>query len=566
MPHTVEKEAETTAAESISPLAGKPAPKEMLIDVARMEKDYYERKPDVGDPNQLVSFGTSGHRGSPLHGTFNEAHILAITQAICEYRRGEAIDGPLYMGKDTHAVSAPAQRTALEVLAANGVETIIQENDGVTPTPVISRAILAYNRGRKDHFADGIVITPSHNPPEDGGFKYNPPNGGPADTEVTGWVQNRANELLRAGNAGVKRVPYEKAIRAASTRQEDFVLPYVRDLSNVVDIDSIRGANLKLGVDPLGGASLPYWDPINSTYGLNVQVVNRTIDPTFSFMTVDHDGKIRMDCSSPYAMERLVGLKDQYQVAFGNDTDADRHGIVTPSVGLMNPNHYLAVAIQYLLTYREQWRPSVVVGKTLVSSSMIDRVVKKLGRKLMEVPVGFKWFAPGLFDGSCCFGGEESAGASFLRQDGTVWTTDKDGLIMDLLAAEITARTGKDPGEHYKELTAQFGTPLYTRVDAPATPEQKARLRELNPESVTASTLAGEPIIAKLTRAPGDDAPIGGLKVVTATGWFAARPSGTENIYKIYAESFTDQSHLNAILSEAEEIVNNALNSSRGSA
>jgi phosphoglucomutase len=559
MPHTVEKEAETTAAESISPLAGKPAPKEMLIDVARMEKDYYERKPDVGDPNQLVSFGTSGHRGSPLRGTFNEAHILAITQAICEYRRGEAIDGPLYMGKDTHAVSAPAQRTALEVLAANGVETIIQENDGVTPTPVISRAILAYNRGRKDHFADGIVITPSHNPPEDGGFKYNPPNGGPADTEVTGWVQNRANELLRAGNAGVKRVLYEKAIRAASTRQEDFVLPYVRDLSNVVDIDAIRGANLKLGVDPLGGASLPYWDPINSTYGLNVQVVNRTIDPTFSFMTVDHDGKIRMDCSSPYAMARLVGLKDQYQVAFGNDTDADRHGIVTPVAGLMNPNHYLAVAIRYLVTHRPQWKPTVAVGKTVVSSSMIDRVVQRLGRELREVPVGFKWFVSGLIDGSYCFGGEESAGASFLRRDGTVWSTDKDGLIMVLLAAEITARTGKDPGQHYQEMTAEFGTPYYTRIDAPATPEQKAKLSKLSPDSVKESELAGEAITAKLTKAPGNQASIGGLKVVTKNGWFAARPSGTENIYKIYAESFNSAAHLNAIVIEAQKIVNNAL-------
>jgi phosphoglucomutase len=447
------------------------------------------------------------------------------------------------------------------VLAANGVETIIQENDGVTPTPVISRAILVYNRGRKDHFADGIVVTPSHNPPEDGGFKYNPPNGGPADTDVTGWVQDRANELLRTGNAGVKRVPFEKAIRAASTHHEDFVLPYVRDLKNVVDIDAIRAAHLKLGVDPLGGASQPYWEPINSIYGLDVVVVNPIIDPTFSFMTVDHDGKIRMDCSSPYAMARLVGLKDQYQVAFANDTDADRHGIVTPVAGLMNPNHYLAVAIQYLLTHRLQWRQDVAVGKTLVSSSMIDRVVQKLGRQLREVPVGFKWFVPGLVDGSYCFGGEESAGASFLRRDGTVWTTDKDGLIMDLLAAEITARTGKDPGEHYRELTAEFGTPYYTRIDAPATPEQKARLQELTPDAVKESDLAGEPITAKLTRAPGNQAPIGGLKVIAKSGWFAARPSGTENIYKIYAESFKSQSHLNAILSEAEEMVNNALGS-----
>ena len=560
MPHTLETRHQVTVGEpSVSPLAGKPAPKELLIDVARIEKEYLEHEPDVSDGNQLVSFGTSGHRGSPLHGTFNEAHILAITQAICEYRRGQAIDGPLYMGKDTHAVSAPAQRTALEVLAANGVETIVQEDDGVTPTPVISRAILVCNRGRKDHFADGIVVTPSHNPPEDGGFKYNPPDGGPADTAVTGWVQNRANELLRAGNAGVKRLPFETAIRAATTRQEDFVLPYVRDLGNVVDIDAIRGAHLELGVDPLGGASLPYWDPINSTLGLNVQVVNRAIDPTFSFMTVDHDGKIRMDCSSPYAMARLVGLKHQYQVAFGNDTDADRHGIVTPVAGLMNPNHYLAVAIRYLVTHRPQWPPTVAVGKTVVSSSMIDRVVQKLGRELREVPVGFKWFVSGLIDGSYCFGGEESAGASFLRRDGTVWSTDKDGLIMVLLAAEIAARTGKDPGQHYLEMTAEFGTPYYTRIDAPSTPEQKRKLSALSSDSVKESELAGEPITAKLTHAPGNQASIGGLKVVARNGWFAARPSGTENIYKIYAESFKGASHLRAIVSEAEKIVNNAL-------
>jgi phosphoglucomutase len=545
----------------ISPLAGKPAPKEMLIDVARLEKEYFERHPDLHDPNQLVSFGTSGHRGSPLDGTFTEAHILAITQAICDYRREQGTDGPLYMGKDTHALSGPAQRTALEVLAANNVQTIIQENDGVTPTPVISRAILVYNTGRKQHLADGIVVTPSHNPPEDGGFKYNPTNGGPADTDVTGWVQDRANELLRAGNVGVKRVPFAKAIQAASTHQEDFVLPYVRDLKNVVDMDAIRDARLKLGVDPLGGAARPYWEPINSIYGLDIVVVNPVIDPTFSFMTVDHDGKIRMDCSSPYAMARLVGLKDQYQVAFANDPDADRHGIVTPVAGLMNPNHYLAVAIRYLLTHRPQWRHDVAVGKTLVSSSMIDRVVKKLGRELREVPVGFKWFVPGLFDGSYCFGGEESAGASFLRRDGTVWTTDKDGPIMDLLAAEITARTGKDPGEHYRELTAEFGTPYYTRIDAPATPEQKSKLQKLSPDAVKESDLAGEPITAKLTKAPGNDAPIGGLKVVATSGWFAARPSGTENIYKIYAESFKSQSHLNAIVSEAQEMVNNALSS-----
>ncbi|HMK30656.1 MAG TPA: phosphoglucomutase (alpha-D-glucose-1,6-bisphosphate-dependent), partial [Terriglobales bacterium] len=473
--------------------------------------------------------------------------------------RAQGTDGPLYMGKDTHALSSPAQRTALEVLAANNVETIIQQADGVTPTPVVSRAILVYNRNRREHLADGIVITPSHNPPEDGGFKYNPPNGGPADTDVTRWVQDRANELLRGQNSGVKRVPFHQATHAATTHEEDLVLPYVRDLKNVVDIDAIRGAHLKLAVDPLGGAARPYWEPINSIYGLDITVVNPTIDSTFSFMTVDHDGKIRMDCSSPYAMARLVGLKDRYQVAFANDPDSDRHGIVTPVAGLMNPNHYLAVAIQYLLTHRPQWHRDVVVGKTLVSSSMIDRVVQKLGRQLREVPVGFKWFVSGLVDGSFCFGGEESAGASFLRLDGTVWTTDKDGPIMDLLAAEITARTGRDPGQHYRELTAEFGTPYYTRIDAPATPEQKASLQKLSPEAVKESDLAGESIVAKLTRAPGNQAPIGGLKVVAKSGWFAARPSGTENIYKIYAESFISGSHLNAIVSEAQEMVNAAL-------
>jgi phosphoglucomutase len=560
MPRNLEVDSQASQPkEKVSPLAGKPAPKEMLIDVARLEKEYFERHPDLGDSSQLVSFGTSGHRGSPLHGTFTEAHILAISQAICEYRHEQGIDGPLYMGKDTHALSAPAQRTALEVLAANGVETIIQERDGVTPTPVISRAILVYNRGRKEHLADGIVITPSHNPPEDGGFKYNPPDGGPADTEVTRWVETRANELLKAGNVGVKRVPFSAAIKAASTHQEDFVLPYVHDLKNVVDMEAIRAAGLKLGVDPLGGAAGPYWEPINSIYGLDIAVVNPVIDPTFSFMTVDHDGKIRMDCSSPYAMASLVRLKDEYQVAFANDPDSDRHGIVTPSAGLMNPNHYLAVAIGYLLTHRPQWRPDAAVGKTLVSSSMIDRVVQKLGRVLCETPVGFKWFVPGLFDGSFCFGGEESAGASFLRLDGTVWSTDKDGPIMALLAAEITARTGKDPGEHYRELTGEFGTPYYTRIDAAASPEQKAKLQKLSPEAVKESNMVGEPITAKLTAAPGNHAPIGGLKVVAGSGWFAARPSGTENIYKIYAESFKSEAHLNAIVSEAQEMVNNAL-------
>ena len=554
----------TPSIPEVSPLAGRPAPKEMLIDPARLERDYFERQPDTDDPNQMVSFGTSGHRGSALDGTFTEAHILAITQAICDYRRANGPDGPLYVGKDTHAVSDPAQRTALGVLAANNVDVIVQRDNGVTPTPVISRAILAYNRGRKAHLADGIVITPSHNPPRDGGFKYNPANGGPADTDVTRWVENRANELLRAKNASVKRVPFGSAITAATTHQEDLVVPYIRDLRNVVDMDAIRAAGLNLAVDPLGGASEPYWGAINAEYRLDIHVVNETIDPTFSFMTVDHDGVIRMDCSSPYAMARLVGLKDDYRIAFGNDPDADRHGIVTPSAGLVNPNHYLAVAIHYLLTHRSLWPKSAAVGKTLVSSSMIDMVVRSLGRRLYEVPVGFKWFVPGLVDGSCCFGGEESAGASFVRHDGTVWTTDKDGIIMGLLAAEITARTGKDPGEHYRELTARFGAPLYMRVDAPATPGQKARLRQLTPDAVSASMLAGEPIIDKRTRAPGDNSPIGGLKVVTESGWFAARPSGTENIYKIYAESFKDKAHLNAILGEAEEIVNSALNSSKG--
>jgi phosphoglucomutase len=544
---------------TLSPLAGKPAPKDLLIDVARLERDYYERKPDMSDPTQWVSFGTSGHRGTSRNGTFNEAHILAITQAICEYRRGQGIDGPLYMGKDTHALSGPAQRTALEVLAANGVTAIIHHGDGFTPTPVISWFILTYNRGRREHLADGIVITPSHNPPEDGGFKYNPPNGGPADTDVTKWVQDRANALLRADNAEVKRVPFTTAVKAGTTKQEDFVLPYLKDLGNVIDMEAIRSAGLKLGVDPLGGASLGYWEPIKSIYHLDITVTNPRVDPTFSFMTVDHDGKIRMDCSSPYAMAGLLQLKDRFRLAFGNDPDSDRHGIVTPSAGLMNPNHYLAVAIRYLLGNRPGWSHQAAVGKTVVSSSMIDRAVLDLGRRLTEVPVGFKWFAPGLFDGSICFGGEESAGASFLRRDGTVWTTDKDGPIMDLLAAEITARTGKDPGEHYQELTRRFGTSYYTRLDAPATPPQKALLQKLAPEAVRESELAGEPITAKLTRAPGNNAPIGGLKVVAADGWFAARPSGTENIYKIYAESFKSQAHLDAVVREAQQIVSAAL-------
>ena len=552
---------------AVSPLAGRPAPTSMLIDPARLEREYYARRPDVDDPTQRVAFGTSGHRGSPLRGSFTESHILAITQAICDYRRGQGIDGPLYMGKDTHAVSRPAERTALEVLAANGVETIVQQADGVTPTPVISHAILVHNRasgqpggaGRPAGTADGIVVTPSHNPPEDGGFKYNPPSGGPADTDVTGWVERRANQLLREGLAGVKRVTPEAALRAGTTHARDLVTPYVRDLRDVVDMEAVRGAGLRMAVDPLGGASRPYWEPIAAVYGLDITITNPAVDPRFAFMTVDHDGKIRMDCSSPYAMARLVGLRERYRLAFANDPDADRHGIVTPAAGLMNPNHYLAVAVDYLLAHRPRWSGAAAVGKTLVSSSLIDRVVAARGRRLFEAPVGLKWFVPGLLDGSLCFGGEESAGATFLRHDGRVWTTDKDGLILGLLAAEITARTGRDPGELYRALTEELGAPWYTRIDAPATPAEKARLAKLSPEMVRAATLAGDPITATLTRAPGNDAPIGGLKVVTASGWFAARPSGTEDIYKIYAESFRDVAHLETIVSEARAIVGQAL-------
>lgn len=542
---------------AIHPLAGKPAPSELLIDVAGLEREFDECRPDVTNPSHLVSFGTSGHRGSPLDGTFTKAHILAMTQAICDYRRSKGIAGPLFMGKDTHALSGPSQRIALEVLAANGVETFIQREDGVTPTPVISRAILAHNRGQVTDQADGIVVTPSHNPPADGGFKYNPPNGGPADTDVTGWIQDRANQLLRDGNKDVRRLPFASALKAPTTHEMDFVEPYVADLAAVLDLDVIRSVGVAIGIDPLGGAAAGYWKRIADRYGLNITVVNPAVDPTFRFMTLDHDGKIRMDCSSPYAMAGLVALKDRFDIAFGNDADTDRHGIVTRSMGLMNPNHYLAVAIRYLLTHRPQWPASARVGKTVVSSGLIDRVVQHLGRTLAEVPVGFKWFAPGLLNGSCCFGGEESAGASFLRKDGTVWTTDKDGLLLGLLAAEITARTGKDPGEHYRELAAQFGTPYYVRIDAPATPEQKKRLAKLSPESVTATSLAGDPIVERLTKA--GDAPIGGLKVVTARGWFAARPSGTENIYKLYAESFSGQSHLDAIINEAQQIVGRTL-------
>jgi phosphoglucomutase len=571
----------SSAAVTVHPLAGKPVPPEQLIDVGRLEREYYERRPDPGDPRQQVSFGTSGHRGTPTDGTFTEAHILAITQAICDHRHAAGIDGPLYMGKDTHALSGPAQRTALEVLAANGVETFIQRDDGFTPTPSISHAILAYNlpahhplrgypavqrqpgraenSGRERSPADGIVITPSHNPPEDGGFKYNPPEGGPAGTDITGKIQERANELLRGGNREVKRQAFEAALGAATTHGYDFTRPYVDDLAAAIDMEAIRAAGIRIGVDPLGGAAVGYWAPVKERYGLDITVVNPVVDPTFRFMTLDHDGKVRMDCSSPYAMASLVGLKDRFDVAFGNDPDADRHGIVTRSAGLLNPNHYLAVAIHYLLTHRSWDAGRSAVGKTLVSSSLIDRVVTDLRWRLVEAPVGFKWFAPGLFDGSFCFGGEESAGASFLRRDGTVWTTDKDGLLLGLLAAEITARTGKDPGEQFVALAERFGTPYYTRIDAPATREEKSRLAKLSPADVTATDLAGEPITAKLTRAPGNDAPIGGLKVVSSSGWFAARPSGTEEIYKLYAESFQSEEHLAAIVSEAREIVRRAL-------
>jgi phosphoglucomutase len=542
-----------------NPLAGKPAPKDLLIDVSQLETAFYETTPDASDPNQLVSFGTSGHRGTSLNGTFTETHILAITQAICEYRRKEQVTGPLFMGKDTHALSRPAERVALEVLAANDVQTFIQRDDGFTPTPVISRAILVHNRDRSKNLADGIVITPSHNPPGDGGFKYNGPNGGPADTDVTDWIQNRANELLRAGNTGVRRISFDAALHAGTTHAEDFVMPYLQDLASVIDLEAIRSAGVKIGIDPLGGAAAAYWQPVAEQYGLDITVVNPKIDPTFAFMTVDHDGKIRMDCSSPWAMAGLVELKDRFQVAFGNDPDADRHGIVTPSQGLLNPNHYLAVAIRYLLSNRALWAASAVVGKTLVSSCLIDRILANSGRTLWEVPVGFKWFTPRLYDSSCCFGGEESAGASFLRSDGTVWSTDKDGLILGLLAAEITARTGKDPGVHFSEIVGQFGTPFYTRIDAPASADQKTRLKKLAPDAVTATELAGEPITAKLTRAPGNNASISGLKVVSQTGWFAARPSGTEQIYKLYAESLKSAEHLAAIVEQAQEIISRSI-------
>ncbi|HEV8125923.1 MAG TPA: phosphoglucomutase (alpha-D-glucose-1,6-bisphosphate-dependent) [Gemmatimonadales bacterium] len=543
------------------PLAGAPAPADLLIDPSKLERDYYSQHPNLDDPAQLVSFGTSGHRGTPENGTFTETHILAITQAICEHRATQGITGPIFVGKDTHAASRPAERSALEVLAGNGVDTIIAQDDGYTPTPVISRAILAWNQaaGQQGGRADGIVITPSHNPPRDGGFKYNPPNGGPADTDITGWVQDRANAIMRGGNREVKRLDFPKAIKAPTTRPADLVTPFVEQLAGAIDLEAIRASGIRIGVDPLGGSSLPYWGPIAERYGLNLTIVNRKVDPTFSFMTLDHDGQIRMDCSSPWAMASLVGLKNQFDIAFGNDPDADRHGIVTPSAGLLNPNHYLAVAIRYLLTHRSGWPRAATVGKTLVSSALIDRVVADCRRQLFEVPVGFKWFAPGLFDGSCCFGGEESAGASFLMRDGAVWTTDKDGLLLGLLAAEITAVTGKDPGVHFAALSARLGSPQYTRIDTPCTPAEKAAFKSLTPERVTAKTLAGDPITARLTRAPGNDAPIGGLKVTTDSGWFAARPSGTENVYKIYAESFRDPGHLDRVVQEAREVVRAAL-------
>jgi phosphoglucomutase len=531
----------------------------VLVDVGELRRLFLDRTPNVADPRQRVRFGTSGHRGTPLDGSLTAAHVAAITQAICEHRATRGIDGPIYMGKDTHAVSSLAESVALEVLAANRVETIVQRGDGVSPTPAISRAILTHNRGRTSRIADGIVITPSHNPPEDGGFKYNPPNGGPADTDITKGIEQRANDLLRTANAGVRRLDADAAQRAATTRHDDLVTPYVDDLVNAIDLEAIRDAGVRIGVDPLGGASLPYWQAIASRHRLNITIVNATIDPAFGFMSLDHDGRIRMDCSSPYAMARLVALKDRFDVAIGNDPDADRHGIVTASAGLLNPNHFLAVAIDYLLAHRPEWPRRAAIGKTIVSSSLIDRVAARAARQLSEVPVGFKWFAPGLFDGTVCFGGEESAGASFLRRDGSVWTTDKDGILLGLLAAEITARTGRDPGQHYRALTETLGAPYYTRIDAAATSDQKARLQRLSPDAVTATALAGEPITHRLTRAPANDAPIDGLKVVAANGWFAARPSGTEDIYKIYAESFRSPDHLQQIVAEAQRIVDDAI-------
>jgi len=546
---------------SIHRLAGKPAPRELLVNTPRLVSAYYAHRPDVAIAEQRVAFGTSGHRGSSLTNSFNEDHVLAICQAICEYRQAQGINGPLYVGMDTHALSEPAFATAVEVFAANRLDIMVQAGLGYTPTPIISHAILTYNRGRTSGLADGVVITPSHNPPEYGGFKYNPPSGGPADTGTTRTIQDRANEILRDGLKTVRRLSFQGALKAATTHEYDYISPYVADLANMIDMRAIAAAGLKIGADPLGGASVAFWQPIAERYGLNLEVVNPDVDPTFSFMSVDHDGQIRMDCSSPYAMAGLIQLKDRFDIAFGNDPDADRHGIVTRSAGLMNPNHYLAVAIGHLFGNRPGWRQDAAVGKTVVSSSVIDRVAAQLGRRLCEVPVGFKWFVDGLLDGSLGFGGEESAGASFLRKDGTVWTTDKDGVIMDLLAAEITATTGRDPGEHYAALEKQVGRSIYARMDVPATAEQRAALGKLSPEMIQAGELAGEKITAKLTRAPGNNAPIGGLKVVTANGWFAARPSGTENLYKVYAESFKGAEHLQAIQDEAQAIVRAAFGS-----
>jgi phosphoglucomutase len=540
------------------PLAGQPAPESILENIPRLVSQYYALQPDPSVASQRVAFGTSGHRGSSSSCSFNEAHIVAISQAVCEYRAAQGIDGPMYIGIDTHALSEPALISAVEVFAANDVQVMIDADSGFTPTPVISHAILNHNRGRERGLADGVVITPSHNPPSDGGFKYNPPSGGPADTAITAWIENRANELI-ADPAGIRRLPWARALKADNVHRHDFVTPYVGELGSVIDMDAIRDSGVRIGADPMGGSGVHYWEPIRERYGLNLEVVSDTVDPSFRFMRVDRDGKIRMDCSSPAAMAGLIGLKDRYDVAFGNDTDFDRHGIVTPSAGLLNPNHYLAVAIDYLFRERTGWPSTAAIGKTLVSSSMIDRIAAESGRRLQEVPVGFKWFVEGLLDGSLGFGGEESAGASFLRRDGTAWSTDKDGIILDLLAAEITAKTGRDPGEHYKDLEARFGSPVYERIDAPATPEQKSVLKNLSPEQVTASELAGEAITSKLTEAPGNGAAIGGLKVTTGNGWFAARPSGTENIYKIYAESFRGPDHLKAIQHEARQIVSAAL-------
>jgi phosphoglucomutase len=544
---------------TISPLAGKPAEPGILVNVPKLITAYYAETPDPGVPAQRVAFGTSGHRGSSFEKAFNEHHILAISQAVCLYRKQQQIDGPLFLGMDTHALSVPALACALEVLAANGVEVMLAEGDEYTPTPAISHAILTFNRARKSGLADGIVITPSHNPPHDGGFKYNPPNGGPAETGITGWIEKKANEFLESSLQGVKRISFDSALRAGTTHRHDYITAYVGDLGNIMDFEVIRGAKISLGVDPLGGAGVHYWGRIAESYGLNLTVVDHTVDPTFSFMTVDWDGQIRMDPSSPYAMQRLIGLKDRFDIAFACDTDHDRHGIVTRSGGLVPPNHYLSAAIFYLFQNRPQWRKETAVGKTLVSSQMIDRVAAKLGRKLYEVPVGFKWFVDGLIDGSLGFVGEESAGAVFLRRDGSVWTTDKDGIVLALLAAEITARMGHDPAQVYSGLTRELGEPVYDRVEAPASPEQKEILKRLSPQQVRQTDLAGEKITAILTRAPGNDAPIGGLKVVAESGWFAARPSGTENIYKIYAESFRGADHLRRILEDAQTLVGNAL-------